>query len=178
MIELQLTFVVKPMLRLMRCVAGHGAYPRRGNRRFRSQLFSRLETFASDPSLAKFSDFPSSSSSTLFTTTRDTGASFLPSRPALLVSATSWTADEDFTILLSALNLYNIAATSYASGKGGLQGSEGRGAKLPKVVVVITGKGAGKAAFEKEVGRLEAGWEYVRVRTAWLALEDYPRLLG
>lgn len=49
---------------------------------------------------------------------------------------------------------------------------------MPKVVVVITGKGAGKAAFEKEVERLEKKWEYVRVRTAWLALEDYPRLLG
>jgi len=141
-----------------------------------SQLFSRLEIFTCDPSLANFSNSPSSLSSTLFTTTNASNeASFLPSRPALLVSATSWTADEDFSILLSALDLYNTAATSYATGKGGLKGSED---KLPKIVVVITGKGAGKAAFEKEVERLEKGWRFVRVRTAWLALEDYPRLLG
>jgi beta-1,4-mannosyltransferase len=141
-----------------------------------SQLFSRLETFTSDPSLTDFSNASPSPSSTLFTTSKAFNeASFLPSRPVLLVSATSWTADEDFSILLSVLDLYNTAATSYATGKGGLKGSE---EKLPKVVVVITGKGAGKAAFEKEVERLEKVWIFVRVKTAWLALEDYPRLLG
>jgi hypothetical protein len=25
---------------------------------------------------------------------------------------------------------------------------------------------------------MEKGWDWVRVRTAWLAIEDYPRLLG
>lgn len=50
--------------------------------------------------------------------------------------------------------------------------------KLPKVMVVITGKGAGKVAFEREVEKLEKGWKWVRVRTAWLAMEDYPKLLG
>ncbi|ORY42979.1 glycosyl transferases group 1-domain-containing protein [Leucosporidium creatinivorum] len=142
------------------------------------ELFSRLETFASDPSLTDFVNPSPSPPFTLFTTPEASGASFLPDHPALLVSATSWTADEDFSILLSALDLYNKAATSYAAGKGGLKGSDERAARLPKVMVVITGKGAGKAAFEKEVERLEKGWSHVRVRTAWLALEDYPRLLG
>lgn len=44
--------------------------------------------------------------------------------------------------------------------------------------MLITGKGANKAAFEREVSRLESGWTHVRVRTAWLTNEDYPRLLG
>lgn len=55
------------------------------------------------------------------------------------------------------------------------------GSVLPKVLVVITGKGAGKAEFEAQVREKEAlggGWDFVRVRTAWLALEDYPKLLG
>lgn len=45
-------------------------------------------------------------------------------------------------------------------------------------MVVITGKGALKEAFERELQELEKGWEWVRVRTAWLAIEDYPKLLG
>ena len=47
-------------------------------------------------------------------------------------------------------------------------------------MVLITGKGAGKKAFEEEVARREQleGWESVRVRTEWLEREDYPRLLG
>lgn len=49
---------------------------------------------------------------------------------------------------------------------------------LPKALVVITGKGADKKAFETEVEEREKSWERVRVRTAWLELEDYPRLLG
>lgn len=44
--------------------------------------------------------------------------------------------------------------------------------------MIITGKGAGKSEFEKEVKELEKKWEWVRVRTAWLAFEDYPKLLG
>ncbi|GAA5840090.1 hypothetical protein JCM11251_000601 [Rhodosporidiobolus azoricus] len=145
------------------------------------ELFSRL------PLLSTIS-FPASSvfanaslpnhplSPTLFTSPSGT---LLPSRPALVVSATSWTADEDFTILLRALSVYEKAARACSMGAGGLRRKEGQaGGKLPRLVVVITGKGAGKEAFEKEVRDLEAGWECVRVRTAWLAIEDYPRLLG
>jgi beta-1,4-mannosyltransferase len=44
--------------------------------------------------------------------------------------------------------------------------------------MIITGKGAGKSAFEKEVKELEKKWDWVRVRTAWLPFEDYPKLLG
>lgn len=89
-----------------------------------------------------------------------------PDRPALLASATSWTADEDFSILLRALSLYDIAAQSSIN------------ALLPKIFMIITGKGAGKEAFEKEVVELEKEWQFVRIRTSWLAIEDYPRLLG
>lgn len=83
------------------------------------------------------------------------------------MSATSWTPDEDFDLLLAALCLYDhtAAAVQLVS-------------KLPKLVVVITGKGADRADFENKVRVLEAGWKFVQVRTAWLAMEDYPKLLG
>ena len=46
--------------------------------------------------------------------------------------------------------------------------------------MLVTGKGVGKRAFEREIERLEVfeEWEWVRIRTEWLSLEDYPKLLG
>ncbi|GJN92554.1 hypothetical protein Rhopal_005584-T1 [Rhodotorula paludigena] len=138
-------------------------------------LFSRLpelSTLATSfpPAL------PLAPDSTLFSSA---SSGLLPFRPALLVSATSWTADEDFSILLSALELYERAAHISSSGAGGLKDPQSSAPqRLPRVVVLITGKGAGKKAFEQEVKQREKGWEWVRVRTAWLAREDYPKLLG
>ncbi|KAI5481890.1 beta-1,4-mannosyltransferase, glycosyltransferase family 33 protein [Pseudohyphozyma bogoriensis] len=118
-----------------------------------------------NPSLSKFLP-PTTKSKTPFTTS----SSLRDDRPALLLSATSWTADEDFSVLLRALSLYDAAANSSRT----LNPSN----PLPKVLVVITGKGAGKADFEREVEVLEKSWKWVRVRTAWLAIGDYPKLLG
>ncbi|CEQ42395.1 SPOSA6832_04199, partial [Sporobolomyces salmonicolor] len=133
------------------------------------QLFSRLEVLHSlsfpSPSIPGPAPL-ASPDTTLFSCP----SGLLPDRPVLLVSATSWTADEDFSILLDALELYESAAPREAA-----LAKEGG---LPRVVVVITGKGEGKKAFEKEVDRREKAWQWVRVRTAWLALDDYPQLLG
>ncbi|GAA6057297.1 hypothetical protein JCM3770_001705 [Rhodotorula araucariae] len=103
-------------------------------------------------------------------------------RPALVVSATSWTLDEDFSLLLRALDLYDAAASTLSQPGGGLRArdlAEGKveGA-LPPLVALITGRGAGRAAFERAAADCEARWRRVRVRTAWLERDDYPRLLG
>lgn len=87
-----------------------------------------------------------------------------PLRPALLVSSTSWTADEDFSILLQALAEYDKSADEVAS-------------NLPKLIMLITGKGPLKAQFEHEIAQRERKWKYVRCKTAWLESEDYPQLL-
>ena len=130
---------------------------------------------------------PSSSSSTLLSTLLPpspsaVSASSLPvpqlrhDRPAVLVSSTSWTADEDFSILLDALTLYETEAR-----KGeGVEEAEGQSVRLPKVVVVVSGKGPGRAAWEVEVERRREreGWRWVGVWCAWVEVEDYPRLLG
>jgi len=131
------------------------------------QLFSRLAVFSRASLPASF--FPDSDPcSTPFSKPDGNAATLLFNRPALLVSATSWTADEDFSILLTALASYEVAALA-------------PDATLPNLVVVVTGKGALKSAFEADVARLESGpqgWQRVRVRTAWLERADYPRLLG
>uniref|UniRef100_A0A1B6HQG2 Glycosyl transferase family 1 domain-containing protein n=1 Tax=Homalodisca liturata TaxID=320908 RepID=A0A1B6HQG2_9HEMI len=81
-------------------------------------------------------------------------------RPALLVSSTSWTEDEDFSILLSALQDYDR--------------SEEPG--LPKMLCVITGKGPLRDLYMQQVEAQE--WSKVTVTSLWLEAEDYPRLLA
>jgi beta-1,4-mannosyltransferase len=88
-------------------------------------------------------------------------AELLDGRAALLVSATSWSADEDFAVLLEALNRWE---------------SDGGAAARPHLVVVVSGRGPRRAEYERELrARRTAA---VTVRTAWLAEEDYPRLLA
>ncbi|KAH8120699.1 beta-1,4-mannosyltransferase [Phellopilus nigrolimitatus] len=98
-------------------------------------------------------------------------------RPALLVSSTSWTPDEDFALLLSALGQYERrarAANEVSAGEAQV------GETLPKLLALVTGKGPLKAQYMAEVARLERdeGWRWVRCRSLWLAAEDYPILLG
>ncbi|CAI5676442.1 chitobiosyldiphosphodolichol beta-mannosyltransferase [Oreochromis niloticus] len=83
-------------------------------------------------------------------------------RPALLLSSTSWTEDEDFSILLTALEEY----------EGFIKG----GASLPPLLCVITGKGPQKEHYMKLIDSLHL--EHVKICTPWLEAEDYPLLLG
>ena len=92
-----------------------------------------------------------------------------PDRPALLVSSTSWTPDEDFSILLDALDTYDTVARVDP--------------ELPKVLVIVTGKGPDREKYMREVARRqgeeeEHKWERVRCVSMWLEAADYPLLLG
>ncbi|KAI1185133.1 glycosyltransferase family 33 protein [Nemania serpens] len=80
----------------------------------------------------------------------------------LIVSSTSWTPDEDFSLLLDAL-------VSYA----------GSDAPRPPLLAIITGKGPLKAKYEAEIRALEKAGRlpHVRILTAWLSLSDYASLL-
>ncbi|TRY62632.1 hypothetical protein TCAL_08693 [Tigriopus californicus] len=84
-------------------------------------------------------------------------------RPGLLVSSTSWTPDEDFSILFEALNAYNIACQE------GLR-------PLPKLVCVITGKGPMKEYYQTLIKA--QNWRFVQVIMPWLEPEDYPKILA
>ncbi|XP_053220628.1 chitobiosyldiphosphodolichol beta-mannosyltransferase isoform X1 [Podarcis raffonei] len=83
-------------------------------------------------------------------------------RPALLISSTSWTEDEDFSILLRALEEYERYLND--------------GAKLPPLVCVITGKGPLKEYYKKLIAELH--FKHIQICTPWLEAEDYPLLLG
>lgn len=85
-------------------------------------------------------------------------------RPALLVSSTSWTEDEDFSILLDALTKYEETVNA------------GEQIKLPQLICVITGKGPLKEYYCNIIA--DQKWKNVQVVTPWLEPEDYPKLLA
>lgn len=80
----------------------------------------------------------------------------------LLVSSTSWTPDEDFSILLDAL--VKFAASPQ---------------RIP-LVVIITGRGPQKAMYEAKISLLAAGGRLpgIGIRTAFLSFQNYARLLA
>lgn len=89
-----------------------------------------------------------------------------PDRPAFIVSSTSWTADEDFSLFLTALDKYQTAKLQDPS--------------LPRLLVVITGKGELRRPFEAEVAKREQSgqWPDIAVRCIFVTAKDYPVILG
>ncbi|GAB0098022.1 chitobiosyldiphosphodolichol beta-mannosyltransferase [Sergentomyia squamirostris] len=85
-----------------------------------------------------------------------------PDRPGIVISSTSWTPDEDFAILLEALELYEQHAA--------------REGMFPDLVCVITGKGPQKEHYMNILR--EKQWTHVAVATPWLENQDYPALLA
>lgn len=49
---------------------------------------------------------------------------------------------------------------------------------LPKLLVVISGKGPLRDEYMKKVAKLQEKWKWVRCISLWLEAEDYPILLG
>jgi len=98
-----------------------------------------------------------------------------PDRPALVVTSTSWTADEDFDMLIEGLGMYERAAREMNS-----KGEEKGTGMLPKVVMLVTGRGENRDRYMERVIKLEVeeGWEWVRCRSVWLSSNAYPILLG
>lgn len=83
-------------------------------------------------------------------------------RPVLLVSSTSWTADEDFTILLRALVQFDNRSQLNRH--------------LPRILCIITGKGELQRSFLEQYHKLAL--QRCRCVCAFLAADDYPLLLG
>ncbi|CAI7617834.1 unnamed protein product [Penicillium pancosmium] len=84
----------------------------------------------------------------------------------VLVSSTSWTPDEDFSVLIDALLQYSERAVAQP--------------RLPHILAIITGKGPQKEMYLKKISALETAGKLkkVTIRTAWLTVSDYARLLA
>ncbi len=88
-------------------------------------------------------------------------------RIPIVVAPTSWTLDEDFDLLLEALERAERTLTA-RSGK-----SDGA---APDLAVLLTGRGDMRADFERRVSRRD--FKRLAVRTVWLEPADYPTLIG
>lgn len=102
----------------------------------------------------------SEKNSTIFTRKLKDGIILNENRPAILVSSTSWTPDEDFGILLDALLKYD----------------QKLGKNLPKIIAFITGKGPLKKFYEEKISKLEI--KNIQFVLPWLEANDYPKLLA
>lgn len=93
--------------------------------------------------------------------TKEFASSIMSGNTRLIVSSTSWTPDEDFSILLDAL-------VEYA-----------RDGPRP-IIAIITGKGPQKAYYQGKIKDLEKAGKLpnIRILTAWLTMEDYATLLS
>lgn len=86
-------------------------------------------------------------------------------RPAVIVTSSSWTADEDFSLLLEAM-LACDAALEHGPGHR----------ELPGLFFLMTGDGPQRAHWEQRFAA--CAFRHVRTRTVWVDAADYPRLLG
>ena len=82
----------------------------------------------------------------------------------LLVSSTSWTPDEDFSVLLESLQTYSSINND----------------RLPHLIVVITGKGPLQAQYRLKIQGMQKEGKLTKasIHTDWLSFEDYASLLG
>ncbi len=86
----------------------------------------------------------------------------------LVVTATSWTPDEELSMLLEAVARLDERIA--------VQLRHAPFDRFPKLEFVITGKGEGRHAFEKRLaGR---SFRFVTIRTDWLPWQDYADLLA
>lgn len=98
---------------------------------------------------------------TIFTQSVGDDIKLRADRPGLLFSSTSWTPDEDFSILFEALQEYEALVPTK---------------KLPKLICVITGKGPMKAYYSEQIASRK--WRHVKVVMPWLEASDYPTMVA
>ena len=88
-----------------------------------------------------------------------------PERPGIIVSASSWTSDEDFAVLIEALKITEQKLRRRSADRS-----------LPRLLLFITGQGTLRTYYEDRFRELDL--QAIAIYTLWLAAEDYPLLLG
>ncbi|KAJ3475475.1 hypothetical protein NLG97_g9446 [Lecanicillium saksenae] len=101
--------------------------------------------------------------------TKDQAQDILDGNVRLIVSSTSWTPDEDFTILLSALVAY-----------AGPREVDDETEPASPILAIITGKGPQRQMYMDKIKELTDGGRLpgVKIVSAWLSNRDYAQLLA
>jgi beta-1,4-mannosyltransferase len=95
-------------------------------------------------------------------------------RPALIVSSTSWTIDEDFGILFDAVELCEKKVEEFL--KQNPKSKKGKSIEFPQVHLVVTGDGDMRKYYEDEWKK--KNFNFFRLFTVYLPYSDYATLLG
>jgi beta-1,4-mannosyltransferase len=85
-----------------------------------------------------------------------------------IVSPTSWTADEDFDVIIDAVRDLEDRVRGWEANHPGR--------RFPDLAILVTGDGHRRAEFERRFAGLPA--RRVQLRTRWLDPDDYPRIVG
>jgi beta-1,4-mannosyltransferase len=86
----------------------------------------------------------------------------------LIVCPTSWTEDEDFDVIIDAVQRLEDRIRGWEA----LQ----PGRRFPDLVILVTGDGARRRMFERQFAGLPL--RRVHLRTRWLEPEEYPLVVG
>ncbi|KAN0040085.1 hypothetical protein ACTA71_011970 [Dictyostelium dimigraforme] len=96
---------------------------------------------------------------------------------SIIISSTSWTQDEDFSILLDAIVKYDIEHVLKNNKKKEEKEEEEEEEILAEnLLFIITGKGPQKEYYQEKINSLLL--KKSRIITVWLDSEDYPKLLA
>jgi beta-1,4-mannosyltransferase len=106
-----------------------------------------------------------------------------PDRLPLIVCPTSWTPDEDFDLLLEALERAERrlarrggSSTSASAASADKSDPPASHPPAPSLAVILTGRGVLRESFETRVAR--RSFTAIAVRTHWFEPADYPVLIG
>lgn len=88
-------------------------------------------------------------------------------RDLILFSSTSYTPEEDFTLVVNALKLVDEELQKERNERQG-----------PGIHLIVTGKGPLKDTFQALFDECNDSLKYVTIETMWLEIEDYPKLVG
>ena len=97
-------------------------------------------------------------------------------KPIVMISSTSWTPDEDFSLLLDSFIKTEEMILEHIEDKDQKSLVNMTKDKIKKILFLITGRGPLRDKFMKKVA--EAKLKYFEVKSIWLESDDYPKLLS